>query len=123
MTVIGMKVIYIAGKYRDSRGAWFIRQNIRAAEQAAQFVWQQGGVALCPHLNTALFDGLPGCADEVWLRGDLELLRRCDAVFAIEHWRDSSGAVAEVEHARALNLPVLFTYNDVIQFLVSAHAA
>jgi hypothetical protein len=108
------KVIYIAGKYRGSC-EWEVVQNIRLAEKAAIFVWQHGGTALCPHKNTALFGGL--CKDEVWLRGDCELLKRCDAVFAIENWRDSSGARVEVELARSSNIPVLYCYQEVIDFI------
>ncbi len=48
-----------------------------------ELFWDGGdivGMALCPHKNTAGFGGLPGCSDDMWLQGDLELLRRCDAV-------------------------------------------
>jgi hypothetical protein len=113
-----MKLIYVAGKYRDNRGAWWIRENIRAAEKAAQFIWQRGGAALCPHKNTAFMDGLPGCPDEVWLKGDLVMLSRCDAVYALENWQDSIGATAEITYAREKNIPVLFSYQDIIDFLL-----
>lgn len=112
-----MKVIYIAGKYRDTRGEWHIRENIRTAEKAAQMVWQWGGVALCPHKNTAFFGGLPGCPDSVWLEGDLELLKRCDAVWAISNFHDSSGALAEIAYARRNNIPILYSYIEVKNFL------
>ena len=61
-----MKIIYIAGKYR-AKTEWEVVQNIRAAEDAAIFVWQHGAAALCPHKNTAMFGGIPGCPDNVWL--------------------------------------------------------
>jgi nucleoside 2-deoxyribosyltransferase len=113
-----MKVVYIAGKYRDSCGEYYVRMNIRAAEEAAIFVWQYGGVALCPHKNTAGFGGIPGCHDDVWLRGDIELLRRCDAVWAIEGWRISKGATAEVGFARSNSIPVLYNHQQVIDFIL-----
>jgi len=47
-----MKVIYIAGKYRDTRGEYWVRQNIRLAEFYAVRVWNIGAVAPCPHKNT-----------------------------------------------------------------------
>jgi hypothetical protein len=112
-----MKVIYIAGKYRSS-DEWGVTQNIRKAEAAAIFVWQYGGAALCPHKNTAYFGGVPGCHDEVWLAGDKAMLLRCDAVWAIEGWRDSSGATAEVELARNNKIPVLFCRQEVIDYLL-----
>lgn len=116
-----IKVVYIAGPYRDNRGEYHVRQNIRHAEAAAIHVWQNGGVALCPHKNTAGFGGVPGCTDKTWLEGDLELLFRSDAMWAIEGWRNSAGAIAEVEFARQLNIPVLFCLNEVKGFLRKAH--
>jgi hypothetical protein len=111
-----MKIIYIAGPYR-APSEWEVVQNIRRAEAAAVFVWQHGAAALCPHKNTALFGGVPGCPDTTWLEGDMEMLLRCDAVFAIENWKNSSGARQEIDTARTNNIPVLFTHNDVIEFI------
>jgi len=103
-----MKVLYIAGPYRGT-DAWEIAQNIRRAEEVALCVWSMGAVALCPHANTAHFQGaLP---DAVWLDGDLELLRRCDGVVVVRGWQQSAGATAEVELARELGKPA-FTLED-----------
>lgn len=86
------KVIYIAGPFRAAN-QWEQEQNIRRAEELSLRVWRVGGVALCPHLNTRFFSGaLP---DEVWLEGDLELLRRCDAILMVQGWELSFGAVQE----------------------------
>ena len=41
------------------------------------------------------------------MEGYLELLRRCDAVYGLEGWEESSGAVSEVNLARELGMPVL----------------
>ena len=113
-----MKLIYISGPYRDSRGEWYVKQNIRRAESAAEFVWQAGAVAICPHLNTAFFGGLPGCGnDKIWLQGDLEIVRRCDAVFAIDRWQDSAGAKVEIELAESLGLPILVTHEQVKDYI------
>ena len=111
-----MLVIYIAGKYRDTRGEWWIRENIREAEKCAMFVWQQGLVALCPHKNTAFWGGMPGCSDDTWLKGDLELLQRCDAMYVTRNWRNSAGAIAEVKYAKQIGVPVLYTEQEVIDF-------
>lgn len=112
-----MKVVYISGRYRDPRGAFYIRANIREAERAALFVWKYGGVALCPHLNTALFDGAFGIPDDTWLKGDFELVRRCDAVWALPGWESSVGASAEVKLANEIGLPVLYDQADVLKYL------
>lgn len=112
-----MKVVYIAGKYRDARGEYFVRQNIRMAEDAALFVWDHGGVAMCPHKNTAGFGGARGLSDDVWLRGDLALLQRCDAVMAIPGWEESEGAQVEVIQAESWEIPVFTDYECLEEYL------
>lgn len=105
---------YVAGAYRDTRGAWFIRENIRAAEAVALSLWQRGIPALCPHKNTALFDG--AAPDEVWLAGDLVMLARCDAVVLVPGWRKSAGTRAEVEFAEARGIPVFEDFENNYDF-------
>lgn len=102
-----MKVIYIAGPYRASTERGII-ENIRKAEAVAIKVWQAGHVALCPHMNTRLFGGL--CPDEVWLKGDLELLRRCDGMVLVSGWECSQGVLAEIRLAEKIGISV---YNCV----------
>ena len=90
-----LKLVYTAGPYRADTERGVVR-NIRRAEAAALAIWQLGAVAICPHMNTRLFGG--AAPDEVWLRGDLQILSRCDAIFMVEGWQESSGA----KHERAL---------------------
>ena len=112
-----MKVIYIAGHYRSDRGEWYVVQNIENAAKAALVVWRNGGVALCPHKNTALFGGAFDIPDKTWLDGDLELLRRCDAIWPQPGWETSNGTKAEVEFAKKHGIPVLYERFDVLRFL------
>jgi len=82
-----------------------VRHNIRIAESAALRWWRKGYAVICPHLNTAFFDG--ECDDDVWLKGDiaiLERLRKGDVIVMLENWRESSGAVTE--YGRAIELGV-----------------
>jgi hypothetical protein len=110
-----LKVIYVAGKYNDERGEWYVECNIREAERAAQFIWINGGVAICPHLNTKMFGGL--CSYETWIQGDLEILSRCDAIYMLPNWIASEGAKQELEFAMKHNIPVLYDNKDLLQFL------
>jgi len=112
-----MKIIYIAGPYRDTRGTYYVMMNMRWAEECALFVWRNGGVAVCPHKNTQWFDGYAGLPDDVWLEGDLELVAHCDAIFAIRGWRQSEGATMEVKQALACGLPVLESFEVVKEYL------
>lgn len=98
-----MNVVYIIGPYRAPTPTGVLR-NIAVAREAALQVWKCGAVALCPHLNTALFDG--ECPDETWLEGDMELLKRCDAVFLVGWWIDSRGSLEEVKAALQQGKPL-----------------
>lgn len=98
-----MKLVYVAGPFRG-KSAWDIECNIRRAEALALEVWRLGAAALCPHANTRFFQN--AAPDEVWLEGDLEMLRRCDAVMLTVDWFKSPGAQREVKEAREKGIPV-----------------
>lgn len=98
-----MKIIYIAGPFR-APNAWEIEQNIRRAETLALEIWRMGAAVICPHANTRFFQG--AADDEVWLEGDLEILRRCDAVVMTKDWEKSQGAKAEHAFAEKEGVPI-----------------
>jgi len=109
-----MKVIYVAGPFRGP-SHWAIAENIRHAERLALLVWQSGGAAICPHLNTAHFqDAAP---DDVWLEGDLAILSRCDAVIFTNNWRKSVGACAEHQHAIDHDIPTFYDIDTLATWI------
>jgi hypothetical protein len=76
-----------------------------------------GDVAVCPHLNTANFQGaLP---DQVWLDGDLVLMKKCDAVLLIPGWHRSVGAREEVKVAVEEGIPVCYSWDQYITLYAS----
>ncbi len=105
------KIVYVAGPFRGS-DSFAIAENIRSAERLALQVWQAGGVAICPHLNTMHFQG--AAPDEIWLDGDLDLLRRSDAILMCAGWEKSSGSIGELELAQALELPEFYGIGGTI---------
>lgn len=80
----------------------------------------RGGSGLCgsPPNPAVFLCGLPGCEDDVWLRGDLELLKRCDAIWMIDGWTDSSGATGEWDYAVQMGITVLLSNQDVMDYLM-----
>jgi hypothetical protein len=109
----GVKIIYVSGPYRDPRGEWYVHEHIRTAEAASIQVWKLGAVAICPHLNTRFFGGFDGLPDTTWLDGDLEIIRRCDAMLMLEGWRRSTGAKMEKRLAADLKLPILYSLTEL----------
>lgn len=99
-----MKIAYVAGPFRGPN-AWEIEQNIRRAEEVSLEVWRTPGwCAICPHTNSRFFQG--AAPDSVWLEGDIEILRRCDALVLAPNWSKSSGTRAEVRVAIELKIPI-----------------
>ncbi len=100
-----MKLLYTAGRYRAPTING-IHDNIQAARRVALKYWKLGYAVICPHANTAFMDG--ACEDQVWLDGDLEMIRRCDVVVMIPGWKESRGAVVEHELAVSLGKEVIY---------------
>jgi hypothetical protein len=97
-----MKIVFVSGPYRAATG-YGVHLNIQVAESAAIAIWQMGAVAFCPHKNSAYLGGI--VEDRAFLDGDLEILRRCDAVFLLTGWNFSAGAIEEVKLAHELGIP------------------
>ena len=98
-----LKVAYVVGPYRaDTING--VAQNIQKSRDVALRLWKLGYAAICPHSNTAFFDG--ACPDSVWLEGDIEILKRCDLVVLVDGWENSAGARREVEVAAAHGIPI-----------------
>jgi hypothetical protein len=93
------EIVFLSGKYRGD-----IQQNINKARLVSQKLWQQGFIVICPHLNTANFDGI--CPDDIWLNGYLEILKRCDSIYMMKDWEQSQGAVKELSLAKELDKKV-----------------
>ena len=100
-----MKVIFISGPYR-AKTYMGIHRNIEEARKAAIQLWQQGWAVICPHMNTAHFDG--ACPDQVWLNGALEILHRCDAVYVLKKWETSEGTKQEIYWAKVWNKEIIY---------------
>lgn len=99
-----MPVAYVCGPYRSKDGFSGVAANIETAREIAKSLWQKGYAALCPHLNTAHFDGI--VADHVFLDGALEMMRRSDLVVLLPRWHSSTGAMLEVREAVRLRMPI-----------------
>lgn len=109
-----MKLVFVAGPYRAAN-EWDILTNVRKAEAAALAIWRLGASVICPHKNTQNFGG--AAPDEVWLAGAIEQVRRSDAVFCVDNWEYSAGALNEVNVAKELGLPVFTHINDLDAWL------
>ena len=100
-----MRIAYISGPYRSDT-ADGIYQNIQTAREVARNYWYSGYAVICPHMNTAFMDGAD--TDEMFLDGDLEILKRCDVIVMIPGWTESVGARHELAAAEKFGLEVIY---------------
>ncbi len=108
-----MRIAYIAGPYRAATPHGIL-QNVRAAEAVAIKYWQKGYAVICPHKNSALFDGL--LPDEIWLSGYLAILAKCDVCIMMTGWENSEGARQEHEFARAHGIEIIYDQGSEIRY-------
>lgn len=98
---------YIAGPFRAPT-AWGIAENVRAAERVHLAACRLGLASVCPHTNTAHFQG--ECSDEFWIEMTLEILRLVagggGVLILVPGWERSSGTRGEVAEAFRLGMPV-----------------
>jgi len=107
-----MQVVFVSGPFRAPT-QWGIETNVRHAEEVSLKLWQKGYAVICPHTMTRNFQG--AAPDEVWLKGDLELLRRCDAIYMLIGWPHSTGARDEYAEAVVRGMRMYFeAANDLL---------
>ena len=98
-----MKVAFVCGPYRGL-DPMLQRRNISRARTVAEWLWTQGYAVICPHTNSAWFDGI--IAEEGFRRGYQAILARADLVVLVDGWEQSEGSAGELRVAAERNIPV-----------------
>lgn len=103
-------LVYIAGPFRAKD--WYnVEKNIRNAEALSVAVANtRDGFPQCPHTMGRFLSG--AASDNTWIVGDLEWMRRCDAVLVTPDYHGSSGTLGEIAEATRLGMPIY--YADVV---------
>ena len=101
-----MQLLYIAAPYRAITTA-AISNNIQEASRMAQYYWLQGYAVICPHLNSAHFDGL--VEDLQFLTATKLMLATCDHIALHPRWSFSRGCIDEYQYATKHKISTHFT--------------
>jgi len=101
-----MQLLYIAAPYRASSIAK-LHNHILEASLMAQYYWLQGYAVICPHKNSAYFDGLVD--DSNFLTATMLMLSKCTHIALHPKWSFSAGCIAEYEYAIQQKLTLHFT--------------
>lgn len=106
-----MYKVFISGPY--SQGD--IAINVKTAMDIAYKLMKKGYAPYCPHLTHFLHMNHPQ-PYEKWLELDKEYLILCDAVYRFPG--ESDGADKEVELATEKGIPVFYTIEELINYLI-----
>lgn len=104
-----MLVVFLSGPY-TSKSLWEQKQNIIEAERIAVELWQMGFAVICPHANTAFFDG--AIAYDTFLDGDLAILEKCDIHVMTPRWTASNGSQNEHTYSLRRHKPIYYWLAD-----------
>lgn len=103
-------VAYVASKYSDDRGEWYVQQNIQESLAVTRELWKMGFAPISP-LGSSAHMGGAGLSWEDFLEGDCEILSRCDFLVVLPNWTSSKGAQREVQEAKSLGKGVFLWGN------------
>ena len=99
-----MKLIYVAGKYRDEH-PYQVYENIERAWRLGLEVAKLGAYPIVPHKNTEHMEGAQG--PQFWIDGTMEACVRCDALIYVHEGLESSlGTQGEIAKMKELGKPV-----------------
>jgi nucleoside 2-deoxyribosyltransferase len=101
-------LVYVAGKYSADTAEQRM-ENIKAAGKVAAELWDQGFGVICPHTNTGEFlVPTSSCTYDMVMKGDMDMMSRCDAVVMLPGWEQSKGSTMEITYAQELGMPIYF---------------
>lgn len=83
--------------------------------ETAYRLWEAGVAAISPHANSPGV-GRTDLSCEDWMAIDLEILQRCDWILMGEGWEHSQGCQREFNLAMNLDIKVLFTLDEAIEY-------
>lgn len=110
-----MKLIYTAGPYTGKTYSE-VDDNIKKAENVSIQLWKKGWAVICPHLNTChfeIYEGVAGIDYHTWIKGDLLMLEKCDAIIMCQGWENSKGSIGELELAKKLGIEIFYEKNGI----------
>ena len=100
-------IVYIAGKYLGKTPEE-TELNIIRAREAMLRLSREGWFVYCPHSHSSGFEIYEDIPNEFWYQHGELILSKCNAIYMLEGWEESKGAIRELELALDLGLPVFY---------------
>lgn len=93
------RIIFVAGPYK-AYDNYTVSANVMDAQAIGVSLIKLGGFPLIPQCNTAHLENV--ASEKFFYEGYKKLLLRCDGICLTSRWRDSRGAIAELDLALSL---------------------
>lgn len=103
-------VIYISGRYSAPDNIQRDFYINLAVEEAAK-IMKKGQTPLIPHTMYCPMEEKFNY--DRFIRADLELLEKCDAIYLMQNWTESRGAKTELIHAIRIGLKIYTKISDI----------
>lgn len=110
-----MVKVYVAGAY-SAKDVVNVLRNIGRGEQYCADLFVDGFAPYCPWHDKDFVLRHPE-ADftvEQFYQFSIEWLKVCDVMFLVPGWENSKGTLAEIEIAKANNIPIYDNYEQLI---------
>jgi len=102
-----MTLCYVSGPYtKNNMNGKTQEENIAQARQIGCRLWEKGFSVIVPHENTSYFEKDCNIDYNTYIRGDLDMLSRCDYIVMTPDWESSKGAIIEKDYADILKIPI-----------------
>lgn len=99
-------LVYISGKITAPTREEVLA-NIDAAARVAGEWMKAGHSVICPHTNSGgIVDAGYEFTHAEWMKADLMMIARCDALVMVPGWETSKGAKEEHDYATKLGIPI-----------------
>lgn len=115
-----MSLIYVAGAI-DGPNATMVFQNVVTGIRTASKLLRTGYAPICPHLDflyrfTEQYGRAHQQEQNIYYRMGLRLVEAADAVLVCPNSENSKGTKMEIDHAREMGVPVLYSFAELGQW-------
>lgn len=111
-----LPAIYVCSPFRAPTPQG-IEENIKKAVNVSVELAEVGFYPLCPHLLSERWPKeYTVNNDEFWLGFTLEVMLKCDVVYACEGWKESAGCCNEISTAVEHRIPTARSMGEAVGF-------
>jgi uncharacterized protein DUF4406 len=107
------RFVYITGPI-TARNGHSVESNVATALSLYLACLNEGIPAFCPQLSAIFPSAHTDVEYEIWHAYDFAVIDRCTHVLTLPRWRESPGALREVEYALSKYIPVVHSLQDLL---------